>query len=100
MNPLPPVMRTRFTGGMMDAKEGRREAKNFPAPAGRKRCYTRAMDELGSTDRAEQPLETFKKLPLGGLDRRALVGALAEHGLRVATEQLDAQRRAIRPAGT
>src|SRR5262249_40322142 len=45
-------------------------------------------------------LETFKKLPLGGLDRRALVGALADSGARVARELLDTQRRAIRPAGT
>lgn len=45
-------------------------------------------------------LETFKKLPLGGVDRRALVGALAENGLRVATDLLDRQRKAIRPAGT
>lgn len=45
-------------------------------------------------------LETFKKLPLGGLDRRALVGALAEHGPRVAAEQLAAHRARISPAGT
>src|SRR5438552_1772396 len=32
--------------------------------------------------------ETFKKLPLGGVDRRALVGALADHGARVARELL------------
>ena len=45
-------------------------------------------------------LEIFKKLPLGGVDRRALVGALAKDGLRVATELLDRQRRTLRPAGT
>lgn len=45
-------------------------------------------------------LEVFKKLPLGGVDRRALVGALAKDGLRVATELLAAQRKTIRPAGT
>ena len=45
-------------------------------------------------------LETFKKLPLGGVDRRALVGALAKDGLRVATELLERQRRTLRPAGT
>jgi enoyl-[acyl-carrier protein] reductase / trans-2-enoyl-CoA reductase (NAD+) len=45
-------------------------------------------------------LELFKKLPLGGLDRRALVGALAEHGLRVAGEQLAAHRSRITSAGT
>ena len=33
-------------------------------------------------------LETMKKLPLGGVDRRAMVGALAEHGPRMAREQL------------
>ncbi|WP_437731269.1 hypothetical protein [Sorangium sp. So ce1335] len=44
-------------------------------------------------------LETFKKLPLGGLDRRALVGALAEHGARVAAEQLAEHRARISPAG-
>lgn len=45
-------------------------------------------------------LETFKKLPLGGVDRRALVGALAKDGPRVATELLDRQRPGLRPAGT
>jgi enoyl-[acyl-carrier protein] reductase / trans-2-enoyl-CoA reductase (NAD+) len=45
-------------------------------------------------------LETFKKLPLGGLDRRALVGGLAEHGARVAAEQLAVNRARITPAGT
>jgi enoyl-[acyl-carrier protein] reductase / trans-2-enoyl-CoA reductase (NAD+) len=45
-------------------------------------------------------LETYKKLPLGGVDRRALVGGLSQNGLRVATELLAAQRRALRPAGT
>jgi enoyl-[acyl-carrier protein] reductase/trans-2-enoyl-CoA reductase (NAD+) len=44
-------------------------------------------------------LETFKKLPLGGVDRRALVGALAKDGLRVATSLLERQRAAIRPVG-
>jgi enoyl-[acyl-carrier protein] reductase / trans-2-enoyl-CoA reductase (NAD+) len=44
-------------------------------------------------------LEIFKKLPLGGVDRRALVGALAKDGLRVATELLDRQRKTITPAG-
>jgi enoyl-[acyl-carrier protein] reductase / trans-2-enoyl-CoA reductase (NAD+) len=45
-------------------------------------------------------METFKKLPLGGQDRRAIVGALAEKGARVATELLEAQRAAVRAAGT
>lgn len=45
-------------------------------------------------------LETFKKLPLGGVDRRALVSGLAKDGLRVATELLEQQRASLRPAGT
>lgn len=45
-------------------------------------------------------LETFKKLPLGGADRRAIVGALAQDGLRVAKELLAEQRAHVRPAGT
>lgn len=49
---------------------------------------------------ASTDLEVFKKLPLGGIDRRALVGALAKDGLRVATELLEAQRKTIRPVGT
>ncbi len=44
-------------------------------------------------------LETFKKLPLGGVDRRALVGALAERGLRAAADLLAAQRPRVTPAG-
>jgi len=45
------------------------------------------------------PLETFKKLPLGGVDRRSLVSALSQDGLRTATELLAQQRAALRPAG-
>lgn len=48
---------------------------------------------------AMDDLETFKKLPLGGLDRRALVSALAQNGLRAATELLAAQRARITSAG-
>jgi enoyl-[acyl-carrier protein] reductase/trans-2-enoyl-CoA reductase (NAD+) len=44
-------------------------------------------------------LEIYKKPPLGGVDRRALVAALSRDGLRVAAELLERQRRAIRPAG-
>lgn len=44
-------------------------------------------------------LETFKKLPLGGVDRRAMVGALAEHGARVAREQLAANRAVAKATG-
>jgi enoyl-[acyl-carrier protein] reductase/trans-2-enoyl-CoA reductase (NAD+) len=56
--------------------------------------------ELGYAGAMIRDLETFKKLPLGGVDRRALVGALAKDGLRVATELLAKQRAALRPAGT
>jgi enoyl-[acyl-carrier protein] reductase/trans-2-enoyl-CoA reductase (NAD+) len=45
-------------------------------------------------------LETFKKLPLGGVDRRAMVGALAEHGRNKARAQLVEERARLRPAGT
>ena len=45
-------------------------------------------------------LEIFKKLPLGGVDRRALVGGLAKDGLRVATELLEKQRAHVKPMGT
>src|SRR5262249_34128052 len=76
--PLPPVIRTFFT------------ARIYHVPlAVRRRLY----EEL------PVDLDTFKKLPRGGVDRRALVGALAKDGLRVATELLDRQRASIRPAG-
>jgi enoyl-[acyl-carrier protein] reductase / trans-2-enoyl-CoA reductase (NAD+) len=45
-------------------------------------------------------LEVFKKLPLGGLDRRALAASLAAHGKSTATDLLAKQRAAIRPCGT
>lgn len=45
-------------------------------------------------------LEVFKKLPLGGVDRRAMVGALAERGPVVAREALAADRVKATPAGT
>jgi enoyl-[acyl-carrier protein] reductase/trans-2-enoyl-CoA reductase (NAD+) len=44
-------------------------------------------------------LETFRKLPLGGTDRRAIVNALAQNGSQVARELLAAQRKQIRPRG-
>ena len=43
-------------------------------------------------------LEIFKKQPLGGVDRRAMVGALAEHGTRVAVESLAADRKLVTAA--
>jgi len=46
------------------------------------------------------PLETFKKLPLGGLDRRALATSLAAHGKSTATSLLAEQRAGIRPRST
>src|SRR5256885_10343610 len=46
------------------------------------------------------PLEVFKKLPLGGLDRRALAASLAANGKSTATELLAKQRTAIRPRDT
>ena len=45
-------------------------------------------------------LEVFKKLPLGGLDRRALATSLAAHGNAAASDLLAEQRAAIRPRGT
>jgi enoyl-[acyl-carrier protein] reductase/trans-2-enoyl-CoA reductase (NAD+) len=44
-------------------------------------------------------LEVFKKLPLGGTDRRAIVSGLAEHGASTARSLLAAQRAAIAPRG-
>jgi len=44
-------------------------------------------------------LETFKKLPLGGTDRRALVSTLAQHGLTTAEALLAEQRKALVPQG-
>jgi enoyl-[acyl-carrier protein] reductase/trans-2-enoyl-CoA reductase (NAD+) len=54
----------------------------------------RRLDESFAVD-----LETFKKLPLGGVDRRAMVGALARDGLRVATELLARQRQGLHSQG-
>ncbi len=45
-------------------------------------------------------LDVFKKLPLGGLDRRALAAALAAHGRTTATELLGRERAAVTPRGT
>ncbi len=44
-------------------------------------------------------LEVFKKLPLGGVDRRAMVGALAERGPTVAREQLAAEQKSVTKSG-
>jgi enoyl-[acyl-carrier protein] reductase/trans-2-enoyl-CoA reductase (NAD+) len=43
--------------------------------------------------------ETFKKLPLGGVNRRELMGLLAEQGASQATALLERQRPAIAPQG-
>ncbi|MBK8254106.1 MAG: hypothetical protein IPK82_15750 [Polyangiaceae bacterium] len=45
-------------------------------------------------------LETFKKLPLGGTDRRALVSTLAEHGRTTAEAVLAEQRKSLVPQQT
>jgi len=45
-------------------------------------------------------LETFKKLPLGGVDRRALVSLLETEGPAVARQLLAQERTRIRPAHT
>jgi len=45
-------------------------------------------------------LEVFKKLPLGGLDRRALAKSLAEQGKSTATALLERQRPAVQGRGT
>lgn len=45
-------------------------------------------------------LEIFKKLPLGGVDRRSLVGVLAEKGATTARELFARQRATLTPAGT
>src|SRR5690349_13967671 len=44
-------------------------------------------------------LEVFRKLPLGGTDRRAIVSSLAQGGLRVARELLALQRKSVSPRG-
>jgi enoyl-[acyl-carrier protein] reductase/trans-2-enoyl-CoA reductase (NAD+) len=45
-------------------------------------------------------LEVFKKLPLGGLDRRALAASLAARGAATAKQLLADQRGTIRPRST
>jgi enoyl-[acyl-carrier protein] reductase/trans-2-enoyl-CoA reductase (NAD+) len=45
-------------------------------------------------------LEVFKKLPLGGLDRRALAASLSAHGKAAAEQLLTRQRALVRPQGT
>lgn len=44
-------------------------------------------------------LETFKKLPLGGVDRRSLVGLLKEKGPAAAEKVLSDQLASLTPAG-
>lgn len=43
-------------------------------------------------------LETFRKLPLGGIDRRALIELLAQDGLQKAMQLLSEQRHRVRTA--
>jgi enoyl-[acyl-carrier protein] reductase/trans-2-enoyl-CoA reductase (NAD+) len=45
-------------------------------------------------------LKVFEKLPLGGLDRRAIVGTLAERGASVAKSDLESQRSKVTKVGT
>src|ERR1051325_1615274 len=45
-------------------------------------------------------LEVFKKLPLGGLDRRSLAASLSAHGKAAAEQLLTRQRALVRPQGT
>jgi enoyl-[acyl-carrier protein] reductase / trans-2-enoyl-CoA reductase (NAD+) len=45
-------------------------------------------------------LEVFRKLPLGGLDRRALANSLAERGRSAAVELLARERAGLRARGT
>lgn len=45
-------------------------------------------------------LETMKKLPLGGVDRRAMVGALAERGPGMAKAMLDENLARVKREGT
>ena len=45
-------------------------------------------------------LEVFKKLPLGGLDRRALAASLAANGKSTASELLAKQRTTVRARET
>ncbi len=45
-------------------------------------------------------LQTFKKLPLGGVDRRSLVSALSEHGRAAAESLLETNRAVVKSAGT
>jgi enoyl-[acyl-carrier protein] reductase/trans-2-enoyl-CoA reductase (NAD+) len=45
-------------------------------------------------------LEVFKKLPLGGLDRRALATSLAAQGKATAAARLAAERASVRPQST
>jgi enoyl-[acyl-carrier protein] reductase/trans-2-enoyl-CoA reductase (NAD+) len=44
-------------------------------------------------------LEVFKKLPLGGTDRRSIVSGLAQHGPNAARDLLTAHAARVRPRG-
>src|SRR5438067_6070224 len=45
-------------------------------------------------------LKVIEKQPLGGLDRRAIVGVLAERGASVAKSDLASQRTKVKKVGT
>jgi enoyl-[acyl-carrier protein] reductase/trans-2-enoyl-CoA reductase (NAD+) len=50
-------------------------------------------------DAPTMELEVFKKLPLGGVDRRSLVALLAERGESTATSLLERQRKHVKRTG-
>jgi len=47
----------------------------------------------------DSALDVFVKQPLGGIDRRAIVPTLAEHGPRIARDDLAAQRACLHRSG-
>src|SRR5258708_24213486 len=70
------------------------EGRRPPATSGARH------DAFAGLKGAVMTLEVMKKLPLGGVDRRAMVGALAEKGPGVARELLAKQKSAVRSQGT
>jgi len=49
---------------------------------------------------SDSALETFTKLPLGGVDRRSLVELLSKHGAETARQDLASQRAQVKPQAT
>jgi enoyl-[acyl-carrier protein] reductase/trans-2-enoyl-CoA reductase (NAD+) len=54
---------------------------------------------MSSNEPSSTSLETFTKLPLGGVDRRSLVGVLASQGADTARADLAAARASLTPQG-